>query len=478
MIQGIGSGVVAMVGQFPWGPPQQLITPAGTKELIDMFAPRGMDHLCPGYLALLSKGFPSLRLVRALAQDSVAATCSITWGIDPLPKLVITAKYPGSAGNSLVATVSAASNGNPMCFNLTVSVSGASGNTSDVFRNLSTNTFGTTNMASMLDGCLLVGNIYLRSSLTPPEEGVTSFSGGSEDPLSAADYVGTPSTGDRGLAILEADKSIRMVFVDDCGSTLRPVVNAGVRAHVELMGDRLGFIHGDPGMQISDVLTDVQSYRSDRVVYMDPWCFTYDDVTGAERLVPPSSFGASVAAQVSPSTSIAWKDSEVGAMLSGIVRLETDRGAGIPDLTDAGIVAVQREEDGGYRLEAGVLTIAPSDPSKRNITRTRMGDYIAVSFARSVRSMVDAPNVPMNRMMLVGVLQAFMEGLVANRDTDPAHLPYVDAYELGDLSSVNSQSDLAEGNFTIPLSVRIGSSMERIFLSIMHGESVVVRSEP
>jgi len=436
-----------------------------------------MDHLCSGYMSLLSKGFPSLRIVRVMADGGVPAACTISDSLTSIQFATITAKYPGIAGNSLVATVSEATDGDPQHFNLTVSVQGPSGSTQDVFQNLSCVSGQVTDVSAMLDRCLLVGKIVLSPAPSTPTPSTTPFSGATETALSAADYVGTPGTGDRGLSILESDKSIRGVFVDDCGNAFRATVNAGVRAHVQLMGDRIGFINGNAGMDISSVLLDVQSYRSERIVYVDPWCFTYDDVTGAEQLVPPSSFAASVAAQLSPSTSLAWKDSEVGAMLSGIVRLQNDRGAGIADMTDAGIMAIQREEDGGYRFEAGVLTIAPSDPSKRNITRTRMGDFIAVSFARSTRSMVDAPNTAMNRMMMVGTLQAFMDGLVSNRDKDPAHTPYVDAYEIGELASVNSQTELAEGDFTIPLMTRIGSSMSRIFLSILHGETVVVRAE-
>ena len=495
MIQAIGTGVVAMVGQFPWGPPNQLVTPLGTKELIDMFAPAGMDHLSTGYLSLIGKGFPSLRIVRVLGSGALPAKCVIRDKTTNQPLITLKAKYPGEAGNNLICTIGPVSATSTDKAELVISVTGASGTTSDVFRINQKTTLPTpAEVQSWLATALLLGDFELSPSFDPETAdmgpGSFLFEGGTDGNLTAADYVGTPGTGDRGLALLENDRSIRQVFVDDCGDSFRSAVNAGIRLHVELMGDRIGFINGDAGMelggvfeggpggkQLVGVLGDVERFRSERIVYVDPWCFIYDDVTGAEQLVPPAGFAAAVAAQLSPSTSLAWKDSEVGAMLSGIVRLHSNRGLGIADMTDSGIMALIREDEGGHRFEAGVLTIAPSDPSKRSITRTRMGDYIAISFAKSARSMVDAPNVQANQVVLVGMLQAFMDGLLAARESDPAHQPFVDAYEITDLSAVNTQQELAEGNFTIPLNVRIGSSMERIFLSIMHGETVTVRTE-
>jgi phage tail sheath protein FI len=368
--------------------------------------------------------------------------------------------------------VSDASDGVAGHFNLTVSVTSASGTTSDVFKNLNYSGVGTNSVPDFSDK-LLVGSITFGSAGRPDNATLTCASG-ADGTVEAADYVGTAGTGNIGIALLEGDKSIRHVFADDPGNSFRATVNAGLKAHAELMGDRVAYINGDSGLTLAATISDVASYRSERTVYCDPWVYIYDDTTGAEQLVPPAPFVASVASQTSPSTSVAWKDSEVGTMLGGIVRLASDRGNGAADNTDAGVVTIIREEDGGHRLEAGKLTIYPSEPSKGNITRTRMGDYIAVAFVRSARGFVDAPNVPVNWMMEVGMLDSFMQTLVRNRDNDPNHTPYVDDYSIGDLAAVNSPNDLANGNFTIPLDVKIGSSQEKIFLSIRHGESVTV----
>lgn len=473
MLRAAGTGVVAMVGQFPWGPDTAVTTPTGAKQLIDMFAPPGMSHTATGYLALLGKAYPTLRIVRAVGSAAAASTFLLT-GAGAVLQLTLTLKYKGVAGNSVTVTVGDATDGVAGHCNITVAVTGASGTTSELYTNVD-NTAVTFTQPDLTNS-LLVGSIVRNgSNVLRPTNGTYTSSNGADGSVTAAEYVGTPGTGNKGLALLEGDKSIRHVFVDDCGSSLRAAVNAGVVAHAILCGDRLGYINGDSGLTAAQTVTNVGTFtRSDRVVYCAPWAYIYDDITGAQQLVTPSPFGASVCAQLSPSTSPAWKDGEVGSMLAAIVRLETDFGASIPDLTDAGIMCLERETDGSYRFEAGVNTYAVTDPSKKNITRTRIGDYIAISFVDSVRSMVDAPNVDVNQISLVAALEDLLDTLVANQFKDPNHYPYIKAYTIDPLASVNSTATLAAGDFTIPCEVQCGSNMERIFLSIQFGESVVV----
>jgi hypothetical protein len=161
-------------------------------------------------------------------------------------------------------------------------------------------------------------------------------------------------------------------------------------------------------------------------------------------------------------------------MLAGINRLETPRGQGVSTLTANGVCGLNQEITGGFTFEAGVLTIKPADPTKQNITRTRMGDYIATSVTRSLRSSVDSPNVPLNQLNIVGAISDFMEGLKLAASTDPNGLPHVLNFDIGSLTAANPQSDLDNGDFTVPLNVKTSAPMGRIFLSMQFGESVKI----
>lgn len=469
VVQAIGTGVAAIVAQLPWGPDSSKVTtPAGPKDLIYTFAPPGMDHTGSGYLSIIGKGWPTLKVVRALGPAATQASA-------PLGNVVtVLGKYNGAAGNSLVGTVSNAGNGNTGHFRLTVQIVGPSGSTSEVFDNLDYTGTAVDSKPSFANS-YLVGAI-LKNNSGRPQNGSYTFSGGSDGVPSALSYNGTAGTGNMGIAALEGDSGVRHVFVDDPGAVLRPAVNGALVQHVQAMGDRCAYLTGNQGQALADVATDVGNFRSARVVYVDPWVYVLDDAAGAAHLVPAASFAASVAAQLSPSTSIAWKDPEVLAMLSGIHDLEFDRGNGAADNTDHGVATLIREENGGFSIEAGVLTVAPLDPARRNHTRTRMGDYAAVSMVRSSRSFIDAPNVPSNQQAVVTMVQTFMERLTAAQRSDPNHTPHCLAYAIPPLAEFNAQGDLDSGQLTVPVDMKTSSGIEKLFFSVLFGESVQVKA--
>ena len=319
----------------------------------------------------------------------------------------------------------------------------------------------------------LVGAIHKNAS-GRPQNGTYTFAGGADGAPNALSYTGTAGTGNSGIAALEGDQSVRHVFSDDPGAATRQAVNAALLQHVQAMGDRCAYINGNQGQTLQQVASDVSNYRSARVVYVDPRVYVLDDAAGALHLVPGASFAASAAAQLSPSTSIAWKDPEVIAMLSGIQDLEFDRGNGAADNTDQGVATLIREDNGGFTFEAGVLTVAPLDPARRNHTRTRMGDYAAVSMVRSSRSFIDAPNVPSNQQAVVHMVQSFMEKLVAAQNSDPNHTPHCLAYDIPPLATFNAQDDLDNGMLTVPVDMKTSSGIEKLFFSMLFGETVQV----
>lgn len=473
-IQAIGTGVACLVGQFPWGPDgadgSKPYVATDTADRLLTFAPPGMTRTGDGYLSMIRKAWPDLRVVRVLGDAAAVADADLT--DDAVAAVTVAAKYKGTAGNSVSCIVTDASDGDADHFDLEVRVTGASGTTRDVFQNLNYSAVGTKSTPDVTRARLVGG--FTAGTSGRPDNGTYAMSGGLDGTVDGAAYTGTAGAGDQGIALCENDKEIRVIFCDDCGDTARAAVNAALIAHCTAMGDRVCVINGDSGQTLAEVQTDRLNYASDRAVYADPWVRVYDDVDSTLRLATPSSFLASVACQLSPSTSIAWKDKQVIEMLQGIAELETPRGNGAGSNTRNGIATIVQEENGGYAIEAGVTTIARTDPSSRNLTRRRIGDYIAVSFTSSVRPLVDAPNVPANWDLLVAPLKALMETLKENAVTDPNNKPHVVDYAIQDLAAFNSRASLAAGNFFIPLDVQTSSGMERIFLAIKFGEGVTV----
>jgi phage tail sheath protein FI len=472
-----GTGVAALCGVFPWGPDSAtdpIYTPTSVSDRTATFAPYGMDHTGSAYLSTIRKGFPTLKCVRILGSAAAKAVATLTNAV-PTNLITLTAKYKGVAGNSLIATVSAASDGDANHFNLKVSVTGASGTTEDFLQNLNYSGTGS-DSAPDFSKCFLLGAIT-RLANGRPTNGTYTFSTGADGTINSARYLGTAGTGDAGIAKLEGDKTVRAVFCDDPGNTDRAAVNAGLVAHAILMGDRRAYINGNSGLSASAVKTDRANYSSDRCNYIGPWVYIRDDIDGTLRLAPPAAFAAAVDTQLSPSTSLAWKNSEVQAMLTGIADLETDYGAAAGDLSNNGIVVINREASGGFTFESDNTTATLANPSLRKGKRRKMVDFIGISFVDSTRGSVDSPNVDVNREDLRIALDNFMSNLKTNAKKDPNHLPHVVDYAIPPDAAANTLSSIAAGDYYLPLEVQLSSDMERLFLTIRASENAITVSE-
>lgn len=467
-----GTDAACIVGAFPWGPSQVATLPGGPKDLLDTVAPPGMDRTNSAVLGVLRKAFPFLYFVRVAASTAVAASAVFPNGV-PTNIVTVTAKSVGTAGNSIVGTIANADDADPNHFNLTVTVTGVSGSTTETVKNINLSGVNPDSIPDFSTS-LLIGTI-VKNAAGRPVNGSVTFSGGTTPAIGTSDYVGTAGAGDKGIALLEGQRKIRHFFTDDPGNTNRAAINAGGMAHAILMGERVFYLNGNSGQTAAQVQTDSANYRSDRIMYLDPWVRIRDE-NGNKTLVPSASFAASVATQLPPSTSIAWKDPEVQAMLSGIVELEADRGQNAGVNTSFGIATFIKEESGGTTLEADVNGDYPVDVTLGYNTRRRMTDFIALTFVKGARPFVDSPNLTSNQQGMLNALSRFMDELKANADDlrDPNHNPHVVDWGIGDLSSVNSKTSIAAGKFSIPLDVQDSSGMYQIFLNINSGTGVTV----
>jgi hypothetical protein len=468
-IRAAGATVSAIVEQFPWGP-EGIYTVESVRDFIEKFAPGGMARTGAGYLSVIGKAWPVLKVVRVLGSD--AAKSAVTLDDAAADCLTLTLKYKGVAGNSVVATVSDATDGVADHFNLKVSITNSLGTTEDVLENLNYSGVGA-DSAPKLTSMKLIGTIA-KVAAGRPDNGTFSFIGGADGTITSAEYVGTQGAADKGVSLLEGDKTVDLVFTGNPGDALRAAVNAGLKAHADFTTDRIAVINGDSGQTAAEARTDVASYRSKRVCYVDVWAYQADDVDGTERLVAPAPFFASLAANLSPSTSPAWKAEDASRLLSSIVGLEAERGQGAYANELAGICTLQREDTGSYTFECAVNTNRPNDPTTGSYKRTRMAHYIAKAVASSLRPYVDAPNVAVVMQDEVNAVTEFLDGLKLNAKTNPIALAHIVDYAIRPLADFNTQATIDAGEFTIPADVKLSSDQSKIFFSIQIGETVKV----
>lgn len=482
-IRGLGTGIAGIVGNFPWGPGAigagEIGTPGNPAEFLKLYAPAGMSRSSSAVLAAIAFAWPQLKVVRVIGTSAVKATVTVN-KTGPTALIVLTAPYFGAAGNSIVAVTSAATDGDANHFDLTVSISGNNGTTTRTFRNLNVSGVGSDRLPSVgnADPELDLTNDPLLGTVTKSSSGVPimqswSFATGADGTIGATQYTGTAGSGDQGIAKFESVKDVRHLFTDDPGNSLRAGVNAALKTHVDTQLDKVGYLSGNSGQSASAAQADVASYVSTNLVYADPWFRIYDDA-GTKTLLPPHIAAACMAANLSPSTSIMWRDPIALRFLSSIIELEANRDVNAGTNTLAGISTLIPFSKGGFCFEVGKVTQNRSQPSKGNLVRTLMGIYIASSVVDSLQSNVGAPNVPLNQQDIINAIAEFLESLLLNRDIDPNNSPFIMGYKIYDTQTVNSQSDLDAGQFTVATDVKIGSAMEKLFLNVRYGETVTI----
>jgi hypothetical protein len=472
-IRASGTGRAALVCQTPFGPSGTLTNPTSDADRNLTFAPPGFNRTSTGILAMIQKGWPDLGIVRVLGTSAATASATLA-SSTPTNLITVPAKYPGADANSLTWTVSAASDGDSNHFNLTVAITGASGTTSETFKNGNVSGTGADYLwADVIANSRLIAQ-PTKLAAGIPAAGSGSFSSGANGTINAAAYVGTAGSGDKGIARLEGDPTIRHFTTDDCASGNRAAVNAGIRAHAELTGNRVGYMGGNTGQAASAAQSDAASYQSENVCYVDPWCYELDDVTGAQQLVQSSAFAMSVATQIPPSLRIAWRDPSVTKLLGGVVGVEFDRGEQAAANTAAGVTTLQKGKKGGFCFELDVVTIAPVDATRADLPRTRMGHYVGTALQDSLQTFVNGPNVSVTQQSIVTAITEFMEGLLKNKDDDPFSEPYVLAYLLGNIQASNTPTDVANGDFQVPLSFQTDTGMQKLIIGVQYGPTVSI----
>lgn len=464
-----GTGHSVIVGQFPWGPSNSYQSPAGMQAFWQTFAPAGMTRTGSAHLSTIRKGWPQLSGVRVADPSAVAASVVIS-SSTPTALFTVNALYTGTSGNSIIITIGASGDGVSGHFSLTATVSSASGSTSEFYDNNNVTGTGTQVLPNTTGSALLGAVTFTATGM--PVAGNSTMASGTNGTVTSAMYVGTPGGNDKGFALLEGDGTIDGVFTDDCSSGFRSVVNAGLNAHGILTTDRICYIAGNSGQSAASAQTDVASYRSINSVYVDPWANVSDDTDGTIRLVPASCWAASVAAQIPPSLAISWRQNST--LLAGISSLETNRTTSRAQNIAAGICTLipGPANIGGFTFDHGVNTSLTA--GQQDLTRTRMGIYIARSAVNSWYPFIDAPNISSFQQDLINSANNFLSQLQFNASVNAAVLPYIVNFFILPTSASNTPASIAGGAFNVAAQIQTGASMARISLSMSYGPTVTV----
>ncbi|MEQ1494493.1 MAG: hypothetical protein ABL912_01865 [Novosphingobium sp.] len=465
-VAGAGTNVVAVVGNFPWGPVDAVTTITSPAELYDTLCPNAFGAIdsFPAMKAFLNKTFPSLvKVVRISPSGQATATAVFNdGGGSPAPSVDVSAKYAGSLGNSIKVAWAV--------------------NADDATARDATVTIGTLysvtykSVATIVASALVVtdpGDPYVTfakhsaATLVPAAVAATSLASGADGTAVSGDYTGAMD--------LFADASVAfdVGFVAEPESGVIAAVNVAMKTFQDTYQKGIWVASTPASQSASAAKTAVALTRSDRVVYPWPRVKTINayDPNQAEITVDGAAFAAVAIASVDPEVS---PGGAPGApALRGIVGVE--QGASLlslKDLNDNGVSPFMMSD----ALEGAILHNCLTTTlvaGKTRVFRRRMTDYITKSIAAFLERFVGNPldiNIstrtlgPITGPEIATVRQFLSDLKVANRIVD---------YSIDEFSA-NLASNIADGTWIILGAVRLVSAQEAIVFQAQIGEAVEI----
>lgn len=433
------------------------------------------------WVSLLNKGFSNLWITRVAAAAAVKSSFTLesASGGGGTAVLRIDASSPGTWGNYVKWRVGAATDSVATHFDLFI-LDTLTGNVTqykniDIVGGDNTLTLVGTDDARLVD--------LAKLAATRPSNSVASTDGADADGYTflgqtVAAYTSVAGTDGSiadsdyltGLATLATHKDVAVVFAAEYTSS---TLKAQIKIDAAASSDRI-FLAGatDGTTTVSAAVSDVASYRSDRIIYCYNHPYTIDPVTAAEIQVRPESWMATVLANTDVDIHPGEQDTK--RFLAGITKL-TQPGLTRADyiqLRAAGISALEVDL-GDPVFVSGVVT--DLTPGKTEITRRRMADFLQLSAAFFLRFHVKKKNTPQRRTAIKATLQGWLSGLQRQGRVVAPNENGLQGFNV-DTEILNTPTDTAAGIAKTLMQVRFLPHMLFMELVTDLGTGVVISS--
>jgi phage tail sheath protein FI len=470
---------VGVFGVTLKGPTDHPVFIDGEQAFVDVFGGGYLSGVQTNLVwrSLLNKGFSSLWVQRVFA--AAAATASYNAesaaGGAGTEVLHIAAANPGLWGNQLAFKIVAATSGVANAFNLLIRdsitgkiwtfenidiVTSAGDNTATVVGTADATPIRLTKLASTrpvnsaasTDGADTDGYIQLGAT----NAGYTSVAG-TDGSVADSDYHGS------GLG-LDALANLKGPAIIYCAEYTSANLKAATKVFALASSDRMFLIGAaDQTTSVSSAVSDVATYRSDRLVYCYNHAYTIDPVADAEVLVRPESWMATVLANTDVDIHPGEEDTK--RFLAGITRIYQ------PSLTRADYISLRAAGISAMEIDlgspvfvSGVVTDLTS--GKTEITRRRMADFLQLSVAFALRFSVKKKITDQRKAAMGGMLKGFLGGLERQGRV-------VEAFNV-DMDILNNSTDLANGIFRILMQVQLLPHMLAVVLTTEIGTGVTI----
>jgi phage tail sheath protein FI len=479
LLNGVPSNIIGIVGSASWGPvdnPVPLGTMAGYASAFGPIMNRLFDMGTHVAIAA-QQGAAAFVCVRVTDGSEAAAT-----GSGPAGCITFTARYPGTLGDQITATLAPGSKAGSWAATI-----GIPGLTAERFDNIEGTGAGfwTALVAAINTGA---GQLSALASLlvtasagggvTAPTVTTYTLSGGLDGAagITAASLTGSNAAPYRGMYTLSGQGCS---ILDLCDGT-DPVQWSDIEAFAATEG-LYAMIAGPAGDSIADAIATQAALGIDspavKLLFGD-WLWWWDAANGTQRLVSPQAFAAGRLANLSPEQSGINKplyaiagSQTVGVPGSGVTRAYS--AAELTALFEVGIDVITNPGAGGqaiWTLRLGHNS--SSNPAINGDNYTRLTNYIAATLAAGmgiyVGQVINAALLRNIKSTLMGFLSGLLsQGLLGSTDGSRPFAVLCD-------TANNPQTRLALGYVQADVQIRYQGINEKFLVNLDGGTSVLV----
>ena len=450
-VVGVPVNVALLVGQFERGSGQiQQVGSAG-----QLFQDYGNNIAQLGNIALQNKRFGSLKILRVISDDAVAASYAFP-DTSSHTAVTFTALWLGAYGNNITVTVAA---GSTTGSKYTVHDGNANAVWPDeVYDNVVQSTLATVNPFTASNLIVATKGTY---ALEPSTAAATNLASGADGTIDDADYQ-------TAIGLSEVANVANIIFLDKYTTATKGYIKTTL-GNTE---DKMGVIEYGSDVVAATAITDVASYRDTdgRIIYAYPWVNT--TINAVSTAVSPASFYAALLSQIPPNIDPAYAANS--QYLGGITSLtQSLTRANYISLMAAGISSFEADSDIGIKIKSGIVTqIANS--AKVMVFRRRMADFLMQSLAKFLKNYQNAPNSTANQTQAGAGIVAFNRQLEADGLVPKDSEVSTGLASIIDTKSLNTDDSNAAGYFKLLYRRRIYASMRFIVLQADISTGVVV----
>ncbi len=477
LINGLPTNILGVVGTATWGPVNSPVTLGDLRSAILAFGqPQNRKYdLLTGIWAAALQGANNFRAVRVTDGTDVAASIAVKDITTPtaVTGLTLTAKYTGSLGNSLVATVATGSAANT--YKITIAMPGY---VPEVFDNIGGTgaTFWTNAVSAINNGTgplrpassLVVATIG--TSTTTPALASVTLTGGTDGAttITGSVLIGQDTSPRHGMYCLR-NTGASVAFLADCDdSTTWSAQEAyGLSEGTYMVGA------GPAGDTITNALSAKSTAGIDSYAFklmFGDWVYFNDTVNQTVRLISPQGFVAGVMANLAP------QNSSLNKQIYGVVGTQKSyanqiySSADLQQLGQAGIDLITNPIPAGNMFGARFGHNSSSNFAIHGDNYTRMTNFLAYTL-----------NAAMG--LFVGKLQSQQ----TNDSTRAAVKATIDNFlqvlvQQGMIDSFQTQCDLgnnlaqriAAGYLQVDVKVVYLSVVEYLIVNLQGGQSVTI----